>query len=230
MSNVESQGSALLPPRRDDIPGQELVASGSIFEAIAGVTSVLLAVLGLAGVLPSILAPVAAVFLSAAMFVEGSVIAARVYRLYRGSGGSADMDLSGGLGAEVLAGLLGLTLGTLALAGVNPPVLLSVTALGLGTGVLFGSATTPRLGSIVVSGNVSGVEDPATPKLAPFSLGTAAGVQVLIGITTIVLAVLALLGMAPVVSSLVVFLLVGLTMVLEGAALAARLMKKLLRP
>jgi hypothetical protein len=227
MANVGYPGGDVIRDEdtRDDRSGKEIAAGGSFTEALLGVAAVVLAILGLTGTMPFTFASIGMLLVGLALLLEGGAIATRIYRLYDRLGLTADSDLSGGLSAEILAGIAGITLGVLALLGVSILVLLPVAAIVVGTGVLFGSAATARASSIAITGPV--IDAKSGTKLARDSIATASGAQVLVGIASIVLGILALLDFSPLTLSLVAVLALGATNLLAGAVVGGRLMSTL---
>jgi hypothetical protein len=59
------------------------VATGSGAEAVAGGAALVLAILGLAGLLPMVLASIAVIAVGAAFLFQGAAVAARHRRLHR---------------------------------------------------------------------------------------------------------------------------------------------------
>lgn len=223
MANVEAHGPNVFPrPMREDST-REVAAGGSFTEALAGIGAVVLAILGLLGILPFTFAAIGTIVLGGALVVEGVSIATRLARLY-GTAGAPDTELNTGLSAELLTGIAAIALGVLALIGVDRMIMLPVAVIVLGAGLLFGSAATARVNTIAIGGyappDVKG-------RVAHESVYGASAAQVLVGIAAIVLGILGLVGTTPLELTLVAILALGASIMLAGAAVGGRLMAAL---
>jgi hypothetical protein len=195
---------------------------GSIVEAVGGSAALVLAILGLATVLPKTLAAVATIAIGVALLAEGAAIAGRYARIVAKSemGRVGATELGGGTSAEFVAGGAGIVLGLLSLLNVAPIPLTAVAAIVFGGALLLGSGATSRLNAAV-----AGREHPvdATREVVQ----AASGAQVLVGLSSAVLGIIALVGIAPETLVLVALLSVGATIVLSGTALTARMAEML---
>lgn len=198
------------------------LAGGSIVEAAGGAAALVLAILGLATVLPQTLAAVATIAIGVALLAEGAAIGGRYARLVSKveMNRTRTAELGGGTSAEFVAGGAGIVLGLLALLNVVPMTLTSVAAVIYGAALLLGSGATSRLNAMA-----SRSEEADT---AGEMVHAATGAQVLVGLSSAVLGIIALVGIAPETLVLVALLSVGATIVLSGTALTAR-MAELLR-
>jgi hypothetical protein len=198
------------------------LAGGSIVEAVGGAAALVLAILGLATVMPQTLAAVATIAIGVALFTEGAAIAARYARLVARSETSraGAAELGGGTSAEFVAGGAGIVLGLLALLGVAPASLTAVAAIVYGGALLLGSGATRRLGAFA-----GGQHELETTREV---VQAASGAQVLVGLGSAVLGIVALVGIAPETLALVALLSVGAAIVLNGTAITA-LMANMLR-
>jgi hypothetical protein len=197
----------------------EMIGGGATVEAIGGGAAVVLAILGLAGVLPAYMAPIATLAIGAALCVEGGALVARCSRLISRAGGtrSAAAELGGGTSAELLGGGAGVVLGILALLGVAPTILVAAAVVTFGGSLLFGSAATARLNAVTETSSETHAQH-----LAREAVWVAVGAQVLTGFAAVVLGVIALVGLAPMVVSLVALLAVGAAVLLSGSAVGGR--------
>ena len=184
-----------------------ILGAGSLVGALGAAGAVVLSILGLVGVLPFTMVTVATIVLGAAMLLEGGAIAARYGRFVRRTALPGEVvqmpDVAGGMSAESLAGLAGVTLGILSLLNIYPGILEPVAVIVLGAGLLFASSAVSR----VMRDN------------APASIGG----EVLFGIGAVVLGILALLGFDPLLLVLVGLLAVGFAAMLSGSAIGARM-------
>lgn len=200
----------------------EILRTGSMAEGAAGLGAVVLAILGLAGILPFLLLPISTIAIGAALLFEGGAIAARFSNLLTGMSrsGAQTTELGGGMTAEFLGGAAGVALGILGLLGVLPAVLIPVAAIVFGGSLIFGSAVTTRLNSLEIAS--SGGHELAQAA-AREAVAAAAGVQVLVGLGGIALGIIALIGVAPDVLSLVAMLSIGASVLLSGTAISRRM-------
>jgi hypothetical protein len=228
MANVELQSTQPInaPARNPEARTREAGGGGSIVEAIAGVGAVVLAIIGLLGALPVTLASIATIALGAALLLEGGAIATRLYATLDREGGQVPSELSGGLGAESLAGIAALALGILALVGIDSFICLQAAVIVLGAGLLFSGAAIWRVNYPRLGGYTS---NESAGYAAREAIQAASGAHSLVGIGVIVLGILALLGMSPMTLVLVAVLSIGGATVLSGAAIGGRFLAPLRR-
>lgn len=188
---------------------------GAALEAVAAVGAIVLAILGLADVLPRYLAPIGTIVLGGAFLAEGGVNAARCSRVAGES--LTSPDALGGLTSEVLAGIAGIVLGVLALIGIAPTLLLPIAVIAFGAALVMGGAITSRV-STSYQGAVPGERFGRTALLG------ASGAEVLAGIGACVLGILALIGLSPMTLVLVALLTLGGALFLNGTAVGAKLL------
>jgi hypothetical protein len=225
MANTEMMTEESAPPRRDEIVSRQFAAGGSFVEAISGAITALLAILGLAGVLPVTFAGIGTIVLGGALVLEGGAVATRLFVAIE-RGGAADVpgELMGGLGAESLAGLAAVVLGFISFFSVVPYTLLDAAIVVLGAGLLFGSASTWRMNFPRLVG--PGRMDTAT-NIAEEAVYAASGAHALVGLTSLVLGILALLGYSPITLTLVALLAIGAAVLMSGAAVGGRFLASL---
>lgn len=196
------------------------VATGSTLGALAGAAAVVLAILGLADIEPHYMLAIAAIVVGAALLAQAGFVAAEASTIagteQLGRTGKAEFE--GGISAEALAGGAAIVLGILALLGIDPRVLMSVTAIVLGTGLILETGATTRLNSL----NVAGDEHAVARRVSRRAVAGSEGAQVLVGLAAIVLGILALVGFSPMVLNLVALLAIGAAILLGGAALGGR--------
>lgn len=198
------------------------LAGGSIVEAVGGAAGLVLAILGLATVLPEVLAAIATIAIGVALLAEGAALAERYTRMVAAGDMSrvSAAELGGGTSAEFVAGGAGIVLGLLALLGVAPMTLTAVAAVVFGGALLLGSGATWRLPAIP-----SDQDEADTGREV---LGASAGAQVLVGLSSAVLGIISLVGIAPETLVLVALLSVGASVVMSGTAITA-LVTRMLR-
>jgi hypothetical protein len=199
----------------------EVITGGSLGEIIGGAGGLVLGILGLSGILPMYLAPIAAIAVGGALVLQGGALAARFRRLLAEAteGAVGATELGGGLSAEFMGGMAAVVLGILALLNVEPMVLLAVAVIVLGGAVLLSSGAAPRLNALSLGKDAHHL----THEIFREAVIGSAGAQVMVGGGTVVLGILALVGINPEVLILVALLSVGASVFLTGAAVTGRL-------
>lgn len=194
------------------------IESGATGEAIAGAGAVVLAILGLIGLLPRTLDSIATIAAGAGLLLAGGAIAGRFSRLKASiEAARPQQEVTGSLGMEGLAGVAGIVLGILSLLGIGTLSLLSVSAIVLGAGLIMAGGARSRLESLSHRHGLT-AESRAMEDVVYVSSGS----DVLIGIGTIVLGILALSGIAPLTLTLISMLAIGAAILLGGSTIAAR--------
>jgi uncharacterized membrane protein HdeD (DUF308 family) len=189
-----------------------VLTGGSSLELLGGAIAVVLAILGLANYNPFFMAAIATILIGAALLAFGIALAARWNDTVRRMGGDQD-DLAAGVGTEIVGGITGIILGVLALAGVEPLVVLPVAAIVFGGALLLGAAAQPRLAVL------SPDRDDRFERTARRGLESSSGVMVLIGIAAVVLGLLGLIEVGPPLTlTLVAMLVIGAALVVAGGA------------
>ncbi len=211
------RGEVALPERE-----RKAVAGGSITEAAAGAAAVVLSIVALAGTMPAYLASIACIALGVALLAQGGAAAARYSRMLREGPGwdwEPPAELSGGMGAELVAGGAAVVLGILAILGISTLLLLPSALIVLGGAMLLSSSATESLSHVTRAGMPERFD-----RLAHHVTAAASGTQVLVGIGAVVLGILALVGLAPLTLTLVGFLVGGAVVLLTGSSVSARLL------
>jgi hypothetical protein len=194
------------------------IEGGSTTEAIGGAAAIVLAILGLLGVLPTVLASIASIAIGVGLIVAGGAIAARYERVLAGPDtATVHREIAGGMGMEAFAGVAALVLGILALLGLSPMTLLAISAIAAGAGLLMASGSMARLESLVRWETVHDTESRMRD-----TIYAASGSEVLIGVGAIVLGILALTGHDPLTLVLVALLSIGASLLVSGSTIAGR--------
>jgi hypothetical protein len=191
------------------------VATGSGAEAIAGGGALVLAIVGLTGLLPMVLASIAVIAAGAAFLFQGAAIAARHRRLALEAGGG-ETEIEAGMSVEIVGGLTGIALGILALIGIETMWLLAISAIVFGGTLLFGSPGIYRASRAEPGAQIF-------DEMARQTTAGAAGVQALVGIGAVTLGIVALVGIVPQTLVLVAVLAVGGAALLSGGALTSKM-------
>lgn len=203
----------------------EVVLGGSSLEALGGILAIVLAVIGLAGIFPLTLAAISIIALGAAFLSQGAAIAARYSDLLEkiGGGWERSVDLARGVTTEFVGGVAGIVLGVLALLGMAPMTLVAVGLLVFGGTLVMSSAGMGRLGQMkAIEGETTGTKG----QFFHIAASAAPGGQVLLGLSAMVLGILALVmvGHLSLTLLLVGILCAGASLVFSGSAVAGRMM------
>jgi hypothetical protein len=196
------------------------VRRGTIGEAFGGAIGVVLAILGLAGVLPEYMAAIASIAIGAALLAQGGALAARWSHLHSEAAGIETAEIGTGMSAELFGGAVGVALGVLALVGVAPQYLLPIALIVFGGTLLLGTATEADLAQLARPNAL----EAGKAKLVREATVAASGTQLLVGIAAVVLGIVGLVGPARLLVTLVGMLVVGGSILLTGATLGGRMM------
>jgi hypothetical protein len=207
---------------RQEMAAAKIVRGGSLAGGIAGGAATILAVVGLANILPQLMIPLATIVLGAAFLFEGGAIAARFSDLLTetSKGRHEVPQLGAGLTVEVVGGIVGSILAILALLKVSPLVLMPIAAVVYGVTLIFGSGVASRLESLLLARTG---EHEAIGKVAHEAVEVSAGVQMFLGVSAVTLGILSLVGISPMIMNLVAVLCVGFAGLLTGSAISARM-------
>jgi hypothetical protein len=215
-----SSRTATTPDSTEAEMTEKTVATGSSAEALAGGAALVLAIIGLAGMMPMTMSAIGVIAAGAAFLFQGAAVAARHSYLQRMvSEEHAEGELMTGTSAEILGGIAGIVLGILALLGVVPQTLLAVSAITFGGTLLFGSSAVYRVSTAAMVRSLITRERAAG----------AAGAQSLVGIGSATLGIVALVGIASQTLVLVAVLAVGAAALLGGGSLTTRMVGLLYR-
>ena len=194
---------------------------GSAAEGIIGLGAVALTIIGLANIFPEILVAVAVIAVGVALAFEGGAISARYATLYgEGQSFTERSVRMGGITTLLLAGAAGIALGILSLIGIVPMILVPVSAIVFGAALIMDSGVNERL-SVLEAHHSEDYN--ASMSVVKETARAAAGLQVLGGICGVALGILAVIGIYPLVLSLVALLCIGTVNLLTGATIGGRM-------
>jgi hypothetical protein len=184
---------------------------GLLSEGAAGIATVVLSVIALAGISSAPLASIVTIVVGVGLMVQAFNSTAERFRAI--STGSASTAQSVDLGAEVMvdvvSGFTGLVLGIVALVGVNAAHLVPAAL------IVFGGALLLSGGIEMISGVPSGAGQTSTAAFQ--SSAATGGLQIMVGIAAIVLGILALTTLASWVLVLVGFIAIGAALLMVSA-------------
>lgn len=156
---------------------------GPMTEGAAGIAVIVLAILGLAAVSPNVLTAIAAIVIGVGLLIEAANTGIEYSRV-TAQATAATGQLGADITVELIGGIAGIVLGVLALIGAGGVMQLLPAAL-----IVFGGAMLLAGFSATSIGTMSGVEGRTI--MVQSELAPARGLQVLAGITAIVLGILA---------------------------------------
>ncbi len=211
---------------REERKAMKIVGAGSLAHGFVATGVMALAIIGLAAFHTFWMAAIATILAGVALLFEGAAIATRFSTLMHdvSKGRLGAMELGGGMSAELLGGLAGLALGILTLAGLVPMILMPVAAIVYGVSLVLGLGAMARMNDL----HIEMVCDTNESRhVARTLVKSAEGVQMLLGLGSVVLGILAIIGMAPLMLSLVAMLAVGFSSMLSGSAVGGRMLSSL---
>ena len=199
----------------------EVLSGGTMLEAIGGIAAVALTILSLAGLMPVLLTSIAVIAIGAALFMEGTTIAAEYKELLESASNNrlSSEDLGSGISIEFVAGIGAVALGILSLVGVATFTLLPISAIVLGAGVLLSSGTKSRLNSTKI--RMADVNNTANAIARDIASTSIAG-ELFIGVGAMTLGILAVIGLSPMMLTIIGILGVGTSSAMSGSALSGR--------
>jgi hypothetical protein len=205
----------------------ETAAYGGFVDALGGIATVVLAIVGLANTAPESMVAIATIIFGAALLIQGGTMLSEYAGIIFPPGASFTMSSQFGgssLAVVFLAGAAGIVLGVLAILGLKPAVLTSSAIIAFGAALVLSSNSVWHLYHLKRASLAAGEQSAArgTQILANEMAFGSAGIQALAGLTAAVLGVLALAGASTgEVLPLVALLALGGTLILTGSTLSA---------
>ncbi len=203
---------------------EKVAAGASITEGLVGLGAVALAIIGLAHILPVLLASISTIARGAAFVFEAGTVGARFSALtpdFRGTTSSRSWSSWGTMTAGFLAGCAGIALGILALLGIDPMVLIPIAAIVFGAALVMDSGVRVRLSALECeNAGYRGMSQDVAREAASAS----AGIQVMVGLGGITLGILAIIGISPLTLSLVALLGVGCAVLVAGSLISSKML------
>lgn len=214
-------------------------ATGTIAEAAGGIAVMVLAIIGLARAEAAPLTSIGILVLGAALLAEGTAVAGEYMQAIKDTSATrVDVQAGTGMTMEIFIGGAVLVLGILSLIGVSATSLAPVAVIAAGALMLVSAPTMLQLNEIRRQSD--GVSEQAQ-SLMRASAASVSGIQILTGLTAIVLGILALAtggtAVAGVASTgqeaahltLVALLVLGAALTFNGTALTGSVMRMINR-
>ena len=198
------------------------VGSGSIIESIIGMGAVILTILGLLNIYPVIMLSISTILIGAALLIKGSSVASKMDSVIADEpemSKKAISQLNTGVTAETIAGIAGIALGILAMAGMSPQMMLGAAAIVYGAGIIFGSGMDLRLNALNL---MNPVHSPRIKRVAEGAVTASADAEIFVGIAAVALGIMSIINIAPLILQLIAMLVVGSILFLTGLSLWSR--------
>jgi hypothetical protein len=200
--------------------GTETAAYGGLVDAVGGVATVVLAIVALAGVHADVLTPIAVIVFGAALLIQGGAMLTEYAQVGLPAPVSVEQFSAGSLSSVFLVGAAGIVLGVLALIGIAPTALTAISVIAFGAALVISSNSVRHLYLLRSAAMRSTTLEGGTQFLAGEMASGSAGVQLLAGLTGIVLGILAVTGSSPTVLMLSALIVLGATVVLTGSTMS----------
>lgn len=202
---------------------RKTVLGGSLAEGVMSGIALVLTLIGLSGIYPMFMLPIATIAIGAAFLIEGVAISSRFARLLAET--SRDRleraEFSAGLTSQYLGGAAGVVLGILSLLGVYPMVLVPVALIVFGATLLLSSGLTSRLNALETE---SSDESRRFKRVAHEAMTASAGGELMLGLGGATLGIIALAGILAGTLSLVGMLIISASALVTGAAGTTRML------
>ena len=211
-------------------------AFGGAMDAIGGIATAVLAIIGLAGYHPELLAGVATIVFGAALLIQCGTLLSEYSQVFTPAGAlqtASDAVGGDGLAAMFPVGIAGIVLGILALLGIASYTLTAVSVIAFGAALMLSAQSVRKLYRMQAdlrrtSASAYSVREFLAGEMAA---GTA-GIQFVAGLGGLVLGIIAVVMAATLRSellTLVGLLVLGLTNIISGSALSG-LVLSFMRP
>jgi len=211
-------------------------AFGGAMDAIGGIATAVLAIIGLAGWRPELLAGVATIVFGVALLIQGGTLLSEYSQVCTPAGAlrtASDAVGGDGLAAMFPVGIAGVVLGILALLGIASYALTSISVIAFGAALMLSAQSVRRLYRMQSEMRLTAV---GTYTIREFLAGEmaagSAGIQFVAGLAALVLGIIAVVmatTMRSELLTLVALLLVGVTNIISGSALSG-LVLSFMRP
>lgn len=222
MSMTEAEATS---SRQAEVTSKDYASYGGFVDALGGVATVVLAIIGLSGTYPAMMLGIVTIIFGAALLIEGgTMLSEYAHIIFPANAVTAPTEGFGtsSLSVLFLVGAAGIVLGVLALVGINPSILTAAAVIAFGAALVLSSRAVTNLHHLKSEAELT--MRTGTEILAGEVASGASGIQAVSGLTAIVLGILAVVGHAPGALSLVALLILGATLILTGTTLSYTVM------
>jgi hypothetical protein len=199
----------------------EAAAYGGFVDALGGIATIVLAIIGLSGIRPEVLVSISTVVFGAALLIQGGAMLSEFASIE--SMPEANVSSGGGLSSLFLVGVAGIVLGVLALLGVFATVLTAVAAIAFGAALALSSSAVWHLLTSQAVAMSFRARSPMGRIVASEVAAGSSGLQAMTGLAVIVLGILAVAGVFTTPLTLIALLIAGAALVMTGSTLSGTL-------
>jgi hypothetical protein len=193
------------------------LSNPSVFDAAAGTVVTLLAIIGLAGAAPRVMAAISFIAVGIAFVMEAAGIARRSQAMAL-SRDRLRSQIMGSVLTELVASVAGFALALLALVGVTPFVMLAIASVSFGIAIVFGTGASMQVDAVA-----SYLEPSQTRRWIHEAVVGASGARFLVALASTILGLLALAGVERPTLLLTSALTLGVALLLGAVSLGDRM-------
>ena len=197
----------------------ETAAYGGFIDALGGIATIVLAIIGLSGIKSGVLVSISTIVFGVALLVQAGALLSEFSQTETAQGSDVGTGY-GGLSALFLVGIAGIVLGVLALLDIHASVLTAAAVTAFGVALVISSwAVWQSLTSPLIAARFR-THAPMVRLIASEVAAGSAGLQAIAGLAVIVLGILAVCGIYTVPLTLTALLVSGASIVMTGSALS----------
>jgi hypothetical protein len=197
----------------------EAIGYGGFVDALGGIATIVLAIIGLSGTKSLDLLSIATIVFGAALLIQGGAMLSEFAQIEATPETNA-ASTGGGVGALFGVGVAGIVLGVLALLGVQSTILNAVAAIAFGGALVVSSSAVLQL---LTSRSVATRFQSGSSMLRVVAGEVATGsssLQAMAGLAVIVLGILAVSGVNSLALTLIALIVAGASIVMTGSTLS----------
>jgi hypothetical protein len=199
----------------------EAAAYGGFADAVGGIATIVLAIIGLSGIKPEILVSISTVVFGAALLIQGGAMLSEFAAIETMP--ETNVPVGGGLSSLFLVGVAGIVLGVLALLGVFPSILCAAAVIAFGGALVLSSSAVWHLLTAQSVAMRFQSRSPMARVVASEIAAGSSGLQAMTGLAVIVLGILAVAGVFTQPLTLIALLAAGAALVMTGSTLSGTL-------
>jgi hypothetical protein len=196
----------------------EAAGYGGFVDALGGIATVVLAIIGLAGVRSPDLLSIATIVFGAALLIQGGAMLTE-FAAMEAPAQASGVSAGGGLGALFGVGVAGIILGVLALLGVKSTMLNAAAVIAFGGALVMSASAVWQLltsRSVATRFQTGSMLQVVASEIATGS----SSLQGMAGLAVIVLGILAVAGISSEYLALIALIVAGCSIVLTGSTLS----------